>query len=109
MDGAAVAEADLLLRGAGDMLGFVQSAIKTGHAVDPTHHWEMIPATSLLGKSFLRHFDPPKLDDGIDDEPTAGKFNRNKILQLHREGKIQAFYDETSASSAKASTTSPSG
>ena len=102
MDGAAIAEADLMLRGAGDMLGFVQSGIKSGYVVDPSHHWEMLPAASSLARGFLHHFDQDLNDDDIKDarydESTGGKSNES-LLQLHHDGKVKAFYDDTSASS----------
>ena len=103
MDGAAIAEADLMLRGAGDMLGFVQSGIKSGYAVDPNYHWELIPAATSLGRSFLHHFDQVNRDERNEDihydESTNGMHKSNKILHLHREGKVKALYDETTASS----------
>jgi DNA polymerase III epsilon subunit-like protein len=87
-----------MLRGAGDMLGFIQSGIKSGYAVDLAHHWEMLPAASLLATSFLQHF-----DRGIHthyNESMGGSQKANdSLLKLHQEGKVKAFYDETNAAS----------
>lgn len=105
MDGAAIAEADLMLRGAGDMLGFIQSGIKNGYAVDPVHHWEMLPAASSLATTFLQHYDQDINDDEGNehahyDESLGGSQKaKDSLLQLHHEGKIKAIYDETNASS----------
>ena len=90
-DGAAIAEADLMLRGAGDVLGFIQSGIKNGYAVDPKHHWEMIPAASSIGRSFLSHHQDD--DQNIYDDKDAV----SKLLLEHN-GEVDS-YKEVSASS----------
>ena len=84
--GNEIADADLLLRGPGDMLGTSQTGIKNGLTVDPDVHWHLIRAAAVLGRGFLQH-------STIENPP-------NGILeQLIADGKLTSFYDQTGASS----------
>lgn len=79
-----------MLRGPGDMLGFSQSGLKRGFAVDPASHWSLLEAASKFGRSFI---------DMIETETAKSSPANNALVQLLAEGKVTSFYDRTSASS----------
>lgn len=105
MDGAVVAEADLMLRGAGDTLGFLQSGIKSGYAVNPLYHWEMLPAASILARGFLHHFDQDsnesETNKNVNNNVSMNKSQQSNecLLNLLQQEKVKTLYDEINASS----------
>ena len=63
--GSDIAEADLILRGCGDMLGIRQSGMMSGCTVDPSH-WHLLRAATASGRGFL---DDQSIN-GRKDEPS---------------------------------------
>ena len=76
----------------GEMLGFSQSGIRGGFAVDPANHWELLAAATTFGRSFtaIQQHGGSRL---VGSSPT-----NDTLVQL-AEGKITSLYDRTSASS----------
>ena len=52
MSGQQVAEADLMLRGPGDLIGNAQSGLHEGRVVNPDAHWHMLSAATVYGRAF---------------------------------------------------------
>jgi len=85
--GSEIADADLILRGSGDMLGIRQSGIQSGYTVDPSH-WHLLRAATVSGRGF------------VDDQSTNRRkeeLSENDII----EQSTTPFYDQTSSSSKK--------
>jgi len=100
--GAEIADADMLLRGPGDMLGYHQSGMKSGFTVDPAIHWGLLEAATKFGRSFLQ--EPSKKDavDGMSEDESRRSPPTNDTLEnLLAEGKMTSFYDQTSASTSQ--------
>ena len=80
--GSEIADADLILRGPGNMLGISQSGIQNGYTVDQDAHWHLLRAATVSGRGFVDDQSEPLEDD------TMQQF-------------IPPFYDQTSSSLIK--------
>ncbi|KAL9180398.1 hypothetical protein ACHAXT_008368 [Thalassiosira profunda] len=94
--GDQIADADFMLRGPGDALGFAQSGIKSGLTVDPGSHWSMLGAATRYGRKFLQETDTPTELA----EPSSPANDTLVGLLKSNEGETR-FYSQTSASSTQ--------
>ena len=97
---AEIANADFMLRGPGDMLGFLQSGIKGGFTVDPANHWDLLEAATLFGRSFLQQPNKLATEAGSGLVETSPK--NDILMKLLTEGNVTSVFDETNTSSRSA-------
>jgi hypothetical protein len=72
-------------------MGYVQSGLLEGKVVNPDYHWEMLPAATKIGRSFL---EGRKLDMNHASESPSN----NILMEKLRDGALDPFYDSTNAS-----------
>lgn len=96
MSGNEIANADFMLRGPGEFLGFLQSGIKTGFTVNPDNHWDMLESASVLGRGFFTTDGTiSRTSSGTNESPSTAN---DLLLHNLRQEKIMVHYDQTHAS-----------
>lgn len=92
--GSVIADADYMLRGPGDTLGFLQSGIKNGRTLSSDHHWELTDAAALYGRRFMQPLLSSTTSDRTDSTSTA----TNILMRHFAEEKAQEHFCESYAS-----------
>jgi len=92
--GSVIADADYMLRGPGDTLGFLQSGIKNGRTLSSDHHWELTDAAALYGRRFMQPLLSITTSDRTDSTSTA----TNILMRHFAEEKAQEHFCESYAS-----------
>ncbi len=92
--GSVIADADYMLRGPGDTLGFLQAGIKNGRTLSSDHHWEMVDAAALYGRRFMQ----PMFSTTAIDQTDSSSLT-NTLMRHFADETAQVQYSQPYASS----------
>lgn len=99
--GDEIADADLMLRGPGDMLGLSQSGLRAGKSVDPDAHWSLLQAASLFGRRFMHEPNERGTVEVMHKKEVPAASSNNTLVEILSESDGCTFFDETSISSSR--------